>query len=366
MERKLQEHAQLTRSKEQALLESSTSLYNSYQRLEGFSIRLQNHTSTTQVEECLATIKARETDLAKLKKELDVVNSNLENLSKEYAEIEMTTRNIRDNLNLRTQKVQIISLESKITILNQKLLDSNQRSLESQYSTLKVQHEALVGERAGLVGELKQVEEQSRRLSRQLAIDYKDIEKTYLALKVKVKSTQMSLEDLEKYANSLDTAIMKFHGIKMAEINKIIRDLWIKTYRGTDIDTIEIRSDPDKSESARKSYNYRVVMVRGDVEMDMRGRCSAGQKVLAAIIIRLALAETFCLHCGVLALDEPTTNLDSENAKSLAQALVSIIESRSNQRNFQLIVITHDEEFMRFLGRGEYADYYWRIAKNRQ
>ena len=31
--------------------------------------------------------------------------------------------------------------------------------------------------------------------------------------------------------------------------------------------------------NARRQYNYRVVMVKNGVEMDMRGRCSAGQKV---------------------------------------------------------------------------------------
>ena len=49
------------------------------------------------------------------------------------------------------------------------------------------------------------------------------------------------------------------------------------------------------------------IRISGDCPLDMRGRCSAGQRVLAAIVIRLALAETFCLHCGILALDEPTT-----------------------------------------------------------
>ena len=44
-------------------------------------------------------------------------------------------------------------------------------------------------------------------------------------------------------------------------------------------------------------------------------------QVLALLIIRLALAETFCLSCGILALDEPTTNLDVENIESLACAL---------------------------------------------
>ena len=45
-------------------------------------------------------------------------------------------------------------------------------------------------------------------------------------------------------------------------------------------------------------------------ELDMKGRCSMGQKVLASIVIRLALAESFSVNCGILALDEPTTNLD--------------------------------------------------------
>lgn len=69
-----------------------------------------------------------------------------------------------------------------------------------------------------------------------------------------------------------------------------------------------------------------VAMVKGTTELDMRGRCSAGQKVLASIIIRLALAETFCLTSGLLALDEPTTNLDRDNVEGLAQALTDIIK----------------------------------------
>ena len=72
--------------------------------------------------------------------------------------------------------------------------------------------------------------------------------------------------------------------------------------------------------------------------LEMRGRCSAGQKVLAGIIVRLALAETFCVKCGILALDEPTTNLDEANVESLANALRDVIENRQQQENFQLIV----------------------------
>ena len=115
----------------------------------------------------------------------------------------------------------------------------------------------------------------------------------------------------------------------------------------TDISNIEIQSGQDSGSRANRSYNYRIVMTKGNsAQMDMRGRCSAGQRVLASIVIRLALAETFCLNCGVLALDEPTTNLDYENKRGLAIALAQIIASRAAQSNFQLVVITHDEDFV--------------------
>jgi DNA repair protein RAD50 len=83
---------------------------------------------------------------------------------------------------------------------------------------------------------------------------------------------------------------------------------------------------------------------------------------LASLIIRLALAEAFCINCGVLALDEPTTNLDIANVQSLARALSVIIESRRKQKNFQLIVITHDEQFVSQLGRAN-SDYYYKVSK---
>lgn len=66
----------------------------------------------------------------------------------------------------------------------------------------------------------------------------------------------------------------------------------------------------------RKSYDYTVVMVIDGADIDMRDRCSAGQKVLASILIRIALADVFAGNCPVLALDEPTTNLDVEKVQS--------------------------------------------------
>ena len=193
---------------------------------------------------------------------------------------------------------------------------------------------------------------------------FKNVDERFRRANIELRTTEMANDDLNKYYNALDKALMAFHAAKMAEINKVIKELWQKTYRNQDIDYIFICSDAEATTG--RSYNYRVVMKNGDAELDMRGRCSAGQRVLACLIIRLALAETFCLNCGILALDEPTTNLDARNSTSLAQALTDIMQSRRDQENFQLIVITHDVRFAHLIGQREHAEYYWRISKDEE
>ena len=74
--------------------------------------------------------------------------------------------------------------------------------------------------------------------------------------------------------------------------------------KGNDIDYIEIKTDnADTTAGAdkRRNYHYRVIMVKNETELEMRGRCSAGQKVLASLIIRLALADAFGSSFGTIA-----------------------------------------------------------------
>jgi hypothetical protein len=42
----------------------------------------------------------------------------------------------------------------------------------------------------------------------------------------------MANADLDKYDKALEKALLHFHTTKMADINKLIKELWQKTYRG--------------------------------------------------------------------------------------------------------------------------------------
>ncbi|NWR14752.1 RAD50 protein, partial [Emberiza fucata] len=319
--------------------------------------------------------KQKESELEEVNSRLAACEKQKEKISKE---MEMTRQDIdtqkiqerwlEDNLTLRKRNEELKEVEDDIKKLMKEMgemkvpqMKNEQKHLEEKIESLKRNHHVALGRQRGFEEEIVRFRKELREPQ------FRDAEEKYRDMMIVMRTTELVNKDLDLYYKALDKAIMTFHSMKMEEINKIIRDLWRSIYRGQDIEYIEIRSDADENVSAtdkRRNYNYRVVMVKGDTALDMRGRCSAGQKVLASLIIRLALAETFCINCGILALDEPTTNLDRENIESLAHALVEIIKSRLHQRNFQLLVITHDEDFVELLGRSEYVETFYRIKKN--
>ena len=61
---------------------------------------------------------------------------------------------------------------------------------------------------------------------------YRTAEETYKDCISQSIILSETADDLSKYYKALDKAIMKFHKVKMDEINKIIRELWQQTYRG--------------------------------------------------------------------------------------------------------------------------------------
>ncbi|KAL3669674.1 hypothetical protein V7S43_005056 [Phytophthora oleae] len=291
-----------------------------------------------------------------------------ENLTKN----ELVKREIQDNVDYRglqkeLEKMRVTAEDMKAQIGNLPSLEDVNDRVESANMTLNAARDSFSVTR----GKKQQLMEQIRDYKVQLrAPNLKDVEEKYRHKLIQFETTQMAVADLERYYKALDESLLQYHSKKVEEINTIVRSLWQITYKGQDIDTIELVSGQQEGQvsKASRSYDYRVVMKKAGAAIDMRGRCSAGQKVLAALVIRMALAETFCLNCGILALDEPTTNLDTENKFGLAQAITDILNARSQQQNFQLVCITHDEEFVQMLSRtqameGTRPEFYWRISR---
>jgi len=257
-------------------------------------------------------------------------------------------KNLQNNIKVFQQVTKEKDLVEEKAKINEEIeLIEGSDDSQAKYNAANKKIRDLEDKRNRAEGRRNGVKDQVKLLKRKLNTeDYKNVDERHRQIMIRTIATDECVNDLGKYYKALDNALLRYHGMKIADINKIIRELWSLTYKGEDITNIQLVSGAEGAAKSARSYNYRVVMTKGTSELDMRGRCSAGQRVLASIVIRLALAETFCLNCGVMALDEPTTNLDYANKRGLAIALAQIIATRAVQSNFQLVIITHDEDFV--------------------
>lgn len=314
---------------------------------------------------CQREIQVLEDEKVALEGKLKDVTLELNKIREEISNQDRVRRVIVDNLNYRKIRQDFMAIEQEIARLADQNAEADQQQHRLEAHRWQSIKDAANTERAGEMVRKKEKDNQYNVIENDLETHYKNVDQLFTKANIEVITLTKIIKDLVTYATALNNAIMEYHSTKMEQINRIIAELWTATYQGTDIDTICIRSEHESTVS-NKSYNYRVTMIKQNVEMDMRGRCSAGQRVLASIIIRLALAECFSEYCGMIALDEPTTNLDRENIRSLAESLHEIINARKSQANFQLIVITHDEDFLKVMRPSDHADVYYRVHRNQR
>ena len=258
----------------------------------------------------LVDFKAKRDRIAQRKTELDAdvrsVRSARGDIEKQLHNQAGIKRNYEDNLKLRDylkKEKDMASKERKfeeqLNMLDHQNVKKRKEEINKEWLSLENQKMRLLGQDTELSRSIKDIEDE-------LSVDkFKYADEACNRKEIEIKVRQYVIKDLNKYYIALDWAILRFHKERMEQINRIVRELWKSTYKGNDIDYIEVKTeDADTvsgADSSRKKYNYRVVMIKNDTELEMRGRSSAGQRVLASLIIRLALAETFSIDCGMIA-----------------------------------------------------------------
>ncbi|KAH8376220.1 hypothetical protein KR200_003386 [Drosophila serrata] len=371
------------KEKERAQLAQMNSKYNSYKSTDQDIQRLNKEAQEyakldleNEIQKLEDTIKATKDELKNLKQSIIYCNyyqesqihlktDQLETIKTECLNQQTAERDLKDNRELKQLQEKESQLSESCQSLNKQLGNLDFHSVSKEKVELTKRRDTATVRKGELLGQLGEINSQVGKLQREIDEPrFKESLKNYRKANFELLVTKRSIEDLGQHRLALEWALIQFHAEKMEKINRLIREYWRMIYRGNDIDYIQVKTEDgntDASADRRKTYNYRVVQSKNNAEIEMRGRCSAGQRVLASLIIRMALAETFSSNCGVLALDEPTTNLDRINITSLCDALNCIVEERQSQSNFMLIIITHDENFISSLGK---ITNYHRVFRN--
>ncbi|KAL7302008.1 hypothetical protein TKK_0005245 [Trichogramma kaykai] len=306
-----------------------------------------------KVEESLenveSIVKKLSTESEKLKESRESLEEKVRFLKELCMSEESGKRDLENNLDLLKKQEKMEELKKDYNELQDELEELKYEQRKKKYNALFEEKEIMEKEISTKQGSLIELDKTIKEIKRSLnKEDFRMARKNYKALTLELQVREEAIANLKSFTQVLDGAMIKFHEERMATVNTMMKKLWTHVYGGNDTTSIQIRVQKTEGIGDKKrSYNYKLVQIKHSKEMDMKGKCSAGQKVLASIIIRMALAETFCAECSVLALDEPTTNLDDENATNLAVTLSKVIQHRAqHSKNFQLIVISHDEKFI--------------------
>ena len=250
---------------------------------------------------CQRAIKTINQDIQQMEIKQKKITKETNDLKKRMDDSGKTKRNMEDNLACRKAKRELQQMQHEIDEDDENMHQQKYDALDQEARDANQQFQKATSQRASELGKLQSKDEQYTKLQEDWATDYHDASDKFRESHIKVATNTAACDDLQKFTKALDEAIMKYHTVKMQEINAVAGELWRSTYQGTDVDTIMIKSETENAANKR-AINYRLVMIKQDSEMDMRGRCSAGQRVLACIIIRLALAECFGINCGVSSL----------------------------------------------------------------
>ncbi|XP_067628332.1 DNA repair protein RAD50 [Eurosta solidaginis] len=352
-------------AKLQAELNSYKKIDHDIQRLNNEVIEFKQLNLATEIETLKESLIACKTEVDGKAEEISKISNELEEIKTECLKQETLERNLKDNRELKTLQEKKAGIDVKVEALAKQLGKMDFPKLSQEKKNLIRDREKGTVRKGELLGKIGEVQNQIKKLDNEInEPKFKDSLENYRRAYYEVDTSRQLIKDLGESKISLEWSLMKFHAEKMEHINRLIREYWRLIYRGNDIDHIQIQTDEvdlNASADRRRNYNYRVVQSKNGSDIEMRGRCSAGQRVLASLIIRMALAETFSSNCGVLALDEPTTNLDRNNILSLCEALNRIVDERRAQSNFMLIIITHDEDFISTLGK---ITTYYRVFRN--
>ncbi|PAV91154.1 hypothetical protein WR25_10968 isoform B [Diploscapter pachys] len=323
----------------------------------------------------LSALQVDDQTVAGLNSDCDKLDARIESLKRQKVNAEAKANDLQGGQNKRRQlrdQLTVIELSAKTQSFEAELQQlvwqgESRDELDRQHNNYSSEKEQAEGENSRIGGKMEELHRGIKEAKLELQKkEYQNVLEELRKVMVTNEVNKCAVMDIENYASVLDKKLIEFHAEKMREVNDNLEELWREVYDGADIESIKIRADKGKASKTRAAYDYCVNMVvEGGIEVEMRDKSSAGQKMLASILIRIALADAFGGVCSMIALDEPTTNLDRDKVEQLAAMLNRLVHTRSKKyKQFQMIVISHDDELVDQLIRGCQPEYTYHLAKN--
>ncbi|MEM1874012.1 MAG: AAA family ATPase [Candidatus Hadarchaeales archaeon] len=297
-----------------------------------------------------ADLELKEKELAEMREKLSEIQVEIPNIERELSSIEeeiQMLENEKKNIEKEINRIlEVLKTRRDMKEL-EKLIEeyvNRSKALEEQLTKLKLEFDEK---------KLSELEEKSRDLHQCLGgvqQDVKNAEKEIDRLQREIQEIEekrKTIKEWEKEAEvrlALSGALKALQQVVMRvqtemrqeflnEVNEIMNSLWADLYPYGDYTGIRLLSEE----------NDYVLQLRrrGGEWINVDGVASGGERTVACLALRVALAILFAPNLKWIVFDEPTHNLDERSVQELAR----VMRERLPGIVRQIILITHDPMF---------------------
>jgi exonuclease SbcC len=266
---------------------------------------------------------------------LQNINANLEKSKTELREAEANSiglrkqeSELREQLHLAELKEQEQGLSAELADVQAKLATkpdvSALENAENAFRTALQQYEELSARQRSIAFI---AEEKRKRLA-----EFVKKQKQAEQIQLETAELHRKIEFLQQFRNSLLTAQESLRKELITAVNELMSTLWNKLYPYEKWTSIQL-------EASDTDYTLQLRAAEGGW-VNVAGFASGGERMLAALVLRLAFAKILAPQFNVLILDEPTHNLDDAAINTLMLALQEHLPEFLEQ----LFIVTHEEK----------------------
>jgi exonuclease SbcC len=257
------------------------------------------------------------------------IYSGMENLMKEILELNKILEKIERIEKIETEitkkEYDLSEIEKNLNVLN-----SNQffLKLEENEKILKKKRDEYISKKTMLNEMIEKIS-----ILEKLIIEYEKKVQEKKKLKNEIEKIERYVRDFEILEKSVKETQAIVRKKLIDAINHYLSIYWNELYPYKDYESFRVYPTEDDYVFELKDSLGRWI--------EIEKVASGGERMIAALCLRIALAKVLAPQIDILILDEPTHNLDENSVKELTRTLN---EKLSNFFS-QIFVITHDERF---------------------
>ncbi len=153
-----------------------------------------------------------------------------------------------------------------------------------------------------------------------------------------LKNLHGKAEFLDKFRTALQATQLTLRDELILTVNEVMSSVWLEIYPYSTWSGVRLSVDEN-------DYILQIKDAEGNW-VNVVGFASGGERMLAALAMRISFARVMAPGVSLLILDEPTHNLDEK----AVQTLIEVLQERVSEFLDQIFVVTHEEKLAESAG----------------